>query len=365
MRGKPPVKDYVQAPVCPFCGENIERPREVVTTAGSPGMPVGSCPCGAVYAFDISGRNLGSAFIEALVFACNMDWDLAWELLPDRDYREKIVENYDPENHLLIPGGFFEGRKITGALYFIRLNRGLPGTGRVTGCGRAVTGTREKAGEKAACRKISKKELEAWVKDYRVEEVLQAASRDQKILWLLRRLFCAADILLRMRAADLAGKAAGIIAGENPAQVAEFLKALLNSLSDTGTSSWATLDAAGEIISCAPDKFAGYLPALIPFLREEHLKADVLRALWKVAAVKPELLQGFTGHLASLLDDDRPEVRGYAILILGALKETGVKKELEALLGDNAEITVYEDGQLSNRRVGQLAEEVLKNMNRI
>jgi hypothetical protein len=60
-------------------------------------MPVGSCSCGAVYACDETGHNLGSAMIEALVFGCNMDWDLAWGLLPEEDYLEKLVENYDLE----------------------------------------------------------------------------------------------------------------------------------------------------------------------------------------------------------------------------------------------------------------------------
>ncbi|MBW2217590.1 MAG: hypothetical protein JRF34_10435 [Deltaproteobacteria bacterium] len=57
FHGREPIKK----PECPFCGSLlIERPTELTTRR--PGdMPVGSCSCGAVYACDESGRNMGSA----------------------------------------------------------------------------------------------------------------------------------------------------------------------------------------------------------------------------------------------------------------------------------------------------------------
>ncbi|UCE64495.1 MAG: PBS lyase, partial [Nitrospirota bacterium] len=85
-------------------------------------MPVGSCSCGAVYACDETGHNLGTAMIEALVFGCNMDWDLAWDLLPEEDYQEKQVGNYDLVNHFVVTGGIYGGRRISGVLLFIRLH---------------------------------------------------------------------------------------------------------------------------------------------------------------------------------------------------------------------------------------------------
>ncbi len=116
--GREPIKK----PQCPFCGLLIECPKEL-STRRTGEMPVGLCSCGAVYACDETGHNLGSAMIEALVFGCNMDWDLAWGLEPEEDYLQEIVENYDLTNHLIIPSGAYEGRRIAGALYFIRLHK--------------------------------------------------------------------------------------------------------------------------------------------------------------------------------------------------------------------------------------------------
>jgi len=119
FHGREPIKK----PACPFCGSLLlERPKELTTRR--PGdMPVGSCSCGAVYACDESGRNMGSALIEALVFGCNMDWDLAWGLVPEDDYQWDVLDNYDLNNHLVIPGGFYESRRIAGALFFVRLHK--------------------------------------------------------------------------------------------------------------------------------------------------------------------------------------------------------------------------------------------------
>jgi len=50
----------------------IQRPDQVPSRE----MPLGTCSCGAVYACDVTGHNLGSAMIEALVHACTGDWDL-------------------------------------------------------------------------------------------------------------------------------------------------------------------------------------------------------------------------------------------------------------------------------------------------
>ena len=72
-------KDIMVKPPCPFCGMLIPRPQEIPSRE----MPLGSCSCGAVYACDVTGHNLGSAMIEALVYACGGDWDCAWDLTPD------------------------------------------------------------------------------------------------------------------------------------------------------------------------------------------------------------------------------------------------------------------------------------------
>ena len=70
---------------CPFCEKPIDEPQEIKTSFGST-FTGGKCGCGAVYVFDRGGHNLGDAYVDALAYACNNDWDKAWSLVPDEDY---------------------------------------------------------------------------------------------------------------------------------------------------------------------------------------------------------------------------------------------------------------------------------------
>jgi hypothetical protein len=70
---------------CPFCKLLIGEPHEIDTGLGSTFLG-GKCSCGAVYGYDRGGHSLGEMYVDALVYACNGDWDRAWSLIPDKDY---------------------------------------------------------------------------------------------------------------------------------------------------------------------------------------------------------------------------------------------------------------------------------------
>ncbi|NIR13136.1 MAG: PBS lyase, partial [Desulfobacterales bacterium] len=57
-------REIIAKPTCPFCGMVIEKPGELETETQTE-MPVGKCSCGAVYACDVTGHNLGTALVEA------------------------------------------------------------------------------------------------------------------------------------------------------------------------------------------------------------------------------------------------------------------------------------------------------------
>jgi len=112
--------------------------------------------------------------IEALVFGCNMDWDLAWGLEPEEDYLQEIVENYDLTNHLIIPSGAYEGRRIAGALYFIRLHKDVQ---EVTSEGvrqrlaKAPPASSDSSAGHARKKTLSKREVEEFVREYQIEPI--------------------------------------------------------------------------------------------------------------------------------------------------------------------------------------------------
>ena len=328
MEGRFKGRDIISKPTCPFCGMLIEKPQELSVRMPAE-MPVGQCSCGAVYAFDVTGHNLGHAMIEALVVACNGDWDLAFDLLPEEDYLDKQVDHYDIESHLIVHGGAYEGRQINGVLYFIKPHEDI----------REVTeeGTRrlmERAiplKERPSARRrktFSKKDVETLVANYKVDEVLELAAQDKRIIRDLQRLLYSVDPLTSHRAAEIMGRAVAIIAQKDPGIVSRRLQGLLTATADTAASSWGYISAIGEFIRHDPGHFAGYIPELYKLMRDRALLADVLDALGKIAEKIPDSIRKKRFQFIPLIKDANPEVRGFTVNLLGYLKAKRPKKTL-------------------------------------
>jgi len=353
-----------EKPTCPFCGLNLERPKELQTRM--PGeMPVGSCACGAVYAYDATGHNLGTAMVDALVFGCNGDWDLAWDLLPEEDYLEKQVKNYDLDTHLIFPGGAYEGRQVAGTLFFIRLHRDVREVTQEGALRRLESATQvpqKSAVTKRTGKSFSKKEVEAWVKEYKLDALLSIAEKDPRIIRDLQRLLYFPEKGLRRRSAEILGKVSVLIAQKNPGTISKLLQGLFTALTDTAASSWGSIDAIGEIICHSPKQFAGYMPQLYQFVKDRALLPDILRALGKIAAKRPDLIQKKSFYFIPLLQDRNPEIRGYAAVLLGNLGTQEAKDDLTKLRKDDAVLEIYEDGKLEKRTIGQLASEALRTL---
>ena len=354
-------RDVIDKPSCPFCGMLIHKPKERITRMPNE-MPVGACSCGAVYACDVTGHSLGTAMIEALVFGCNGDWDLAWGLLPEDDYLEKTVENYDLETHLIVHGGVYGGRRIGGILYFIRLHqdiREVTEEGAKKQLDKALNVPPNAYAKKKGKKSFSKKEVEALVKNYNVKPLLDMASQDKRIIRDLQRLLYSVDNLLRWRAADAMGKVSVVIAEIDPAAISKLLQRLFTALSDTAASSWGSLDAIGEIISNSPDQFSGYLSQLYQFTRDRDLLAEILRALGRISEKSPQIIRKKAFHFIPLLHDHDPNIRGYSTILLGNLVAHEAKEDLTHLVSDTAEMDIYRDGTVKTRTIGQLATEAL------
>ncbi len=334
-------KDIMTKPTCPFCGMLVQRPEPVPSRE----MPLGVCSCGAVYACDVTGHNLGSAMIEALVHACTGDWDCAWDLTPDEDYLDKQLKNYDLETHHIIHAGVYEGRRIAGVLYFIRLNKPVEEKTSPVRPDRPVSPIAGTASPRDPRRSSSKQEVEDLIRSYDLDPLLEIAGQDKRVLRDVKRLLYAAEKLFRWRAAEALGKISAVIATKDPGAISKLLQGLFTSVSDTAASSWGSVDAIGEIISALPDHFSGFLPQLVQISRDASLLPEVLRAMGKIAETRPDLLRRYSYPMIPLLRNPDSEVRGYAAILLGHLKAYEAKEDLMKLKQDMAPIDVYRAGQ--------------------
>lgn len=84
-------RDYYREARCPFCNMPIQIPLTIRTEFGE--FEGGSCECGAVFTCDLTGHNMGEALLDALIYACDNDWDRLANI-DSEDYNEAVF-NYD------------------------------------------------------------------------------------------------------------------------------------------------------------------------------------------------------------------------------------------------------------------------------
>lgn len=342
------TKEIFKIPTCPFCGLDLERPG---IKGDDPDITLGKCSCGAIYACDESGKNMGAAFIEALVMACNRNWDMAWELSEDKDFKTEIVKNYDVITHLIVPGGVFDKRRIAGALYFVRLNNPLDIKKEYKTIKKSEI---KNKGKNYLAKGLSRTEVEKLIASYTIQPILDMAGKDKKLIKNLQRLLYSADPLMRARAAEVLGKVCAIISKNESRQISRLLQTLLYSIVDSAAFSLGAFEAIAEIIANVPDLFEGYVPYLYQLLSEKSRRAKTLMALGRISEAKPALLRERALYLLKFLKDDDPKVRGYTVILLKNLNASELKEDIAKLKGDMSKISVYQDGQISIKTIDEL-----------
>lgn len=105
-------RERTKPPYCPFCRQIIPRPGEVEGLWFE--FDGGVCSCGAHFALDPTARNGGAVLLQALVQACDGDWDFALALSPEVDYEDAYLGHYNSQTHRV-------GGHAFGTLYFVRL----------------------------------------------------------------------------------------------------------------------------------------------------------------------------------------------------------------------------------------------------
>jgi len=349
-----------QPPKCPFCGSLVDRPRELNIKRLTE-FNMGRCQCGAVYACDVTGHNVGAAMVEALLFACGGDWDLAWQLEPDKDYIENRIENYNEKEHKVV-ARIAHARAV---LLFIRLGKEIREVSeekvQAELAKAPVINDESSVEHPGRSKSFSKKLIQRLVEENREEEVLSMALEDNRVLAALQRLLYSPDELLRWRAVEILGKAAGYVADKKPQAAADLLRRLLSSAADSAATSWGFLEAAGEIISNRPDLFSGFIPPLFSFLKDRTSRAAALWAIGRIGKRHPELLKGtpFFG-VFDFLDDPEPAVRGHAAWALGHMKAKEAVGSLKRLKDDRACLRIYDDGRVEEKTVGELASQAIE-----
>jgi hypothetical protein len=371
------VKPLIKVrPWCPFCGQDVNEPREPVQRKMNE-FKVGTCQCGAVYTSDPTGFNVGSAMVECLVYACDDNWDFAWELTADEDYLTSIIDNYDEQTHQVYETKNVDGRKVKGVLYFVRLTRDFAELSKNLKDHRQKTDEQllkpatkfvippmEPARDpKRKKKKAVKAEIQQLVFAVDIDALVDFCFDDAKTIRFMQRLLYDPDEEKRWLCAHVIGQVCARLSTRKPGVVSDLLHRMYESCSDSASTHWGLLETIGSIIAARPDIFGGFARHLLMYRNVPSSRVQVLWAMGTIAEKSPEVVRSTPIYsVFPYVNSPEPITRGHAIRLLGRIRAQELKGEIEKQVDDTAQVTIYENGLPVRTTVGELAREALSLM---
>jgi hypothetical protein len=358
-------------PWCPFCGQDVGRP-QYPDKRKLGEFSLGSCGCGAVYASDPSGFNIGAAIVECLVHACGDNWELAWDLLPEQDYLTGRIEDYDEVTHQVVETRNLDGRIIRGVLYFIRLQENVTNLSASTKekdssaaakSFASVKKIQEKSEglTKREKKKANKNLVRDMVQNRDADGLVALCFDDKKTLRLLQRQLYEPDEAKRWAIASFIGEVCSRVAMRKPGMVSDLLHLLFEACSDSAASNWGAVESIGSIIAARPDIYGSFTRHLLAYIGDPSTRAQVLWALGTIAEKRPDLVRNTSFYqLIGLLDSPVAAVKGYMVRLLGRLQAKEVAGRIRALQDDTTMLIIYENGLPVKTDLGTLAKEAMQ-----
>ncbi|MEJ2697372.1 MAG: hypothetical protein P8013_12065 [Candidatus Sulfobium sp.] len=195
-------------------------------------------------------------------------------------------------------------------------------------------------------------------KDY--APLYEAAKDGRGVLRVLISLTYDKQSVISWRAVEALGLLAGEMAGRDPEAVRNLAQRLLWMMRDeSGNNPWGVPEVLGEIVRNSSSLLSDLPPIIASFHDEEMLRPGVLRALERIAGVRPDLVMTSMPLVEMYLKDGNPDVRAYAALLGGRLRLAELLPAVEELVKDDSSVTMYEGGDLVATTVGEKASEVV------
>ncbi|RUM46369.1 MAG: PBS lyase [Desulfocapsa sp.] len=367
-------------PWCPFCGQKVGKPSDAIERKMTE-FKVGRCQCGAVYASDPTGQNVGAAIVETLVFACDDNWDFAWDLLPEDDYLTGRVEDYDEQTHQVVETRNLDGRAVRGVLYFVRLHTEISDISKrvkekqdtiAKEAVSPVLDTTDIPAKPTPAPSLDPKRKKVRVKKKMVNEardnkdidlLISYCFDDKKTLRLMQRLLYDVDEARRWQTAWIIGQVCSTVAEREPGQVSELIHRLFEACSDSAAAPWGMIETLGEVIAARPDIFGAFCRHLLNYMGDESTQVQVVWALSKIAERRPDLIRETPFlSLFHFLNHPKAEMRGIVAQLLGRIQAKEVTMQLMALSGDDAKLIIWNGGKAEEHIVSELVKEALTNI---
>lgn len=205
-----------------------------------------------------------------------------------------------------------------------------------------------------------KEEIKDALKSADFEKIAQLALAHRKVFRILISLTYDKEDLLCWRAIEAMGKAAGAVSGKDPQAVRNIVQRLIWSLSEeSGGIGWSAPEMLGEIVISNPQACSDIPPIILSFHEEESFLKGVLWAMGRIAGSGMSSVEGAYEVALRSLEDKDPSVRGLALYALLKGRISQAVEKVREMVDDEGRFRIYEDGELREVVVGDVAKKVL------
>ncbi len=207
---------------------------------------------------------------------------------------------------------------------------------------------------------ISKKEIIGLLNEKRYSELISRYAGQRKIITILISLSYDKKDVISWRAIEVIGLITGEVSKTKPDSVRNTVGRLLWMIRDeSGGIGWSVPEILGEIVRNNRELCADIAPIIASFHEEIMLKTGVMRAISRMGKVNDEHVEYALPIVMSYLAAPNPTLRGYAALACGELGTSEAVYALKKLTSDHGLIPYYEDGELREKSVGEIAAEAI------
>jgi hypothetical protein len=205
-----------------------------------------------------------------------------------------------------------------------------------------------------------KKEVLTLLEKQDYDKLISLSSGSKKILSILVSLSYDKKSVIAWRAIESIGLISKELSKLNPEFIRNFAGRLLWMIRDeSGGIGWSSPEILGEIVRNSPGLYSDIATVIVSFHDEPPLRAGILRAIGRMGSISNEMFDYSAPVALNYLKSPDPVIRGYAAWALGELGASDAVNEIRKLEHDKNNFTFYEQGELKEKRVGEIAEKAV------
>src|SRR4030066_25746 len=210
---------------------------------------------------------------------------------------------------------------------------------------------------------MTRREVITLLEKKQYDALVRLSFSERKILSILISLSYDKKNPISWRAMESIGLITKETAKTNPELVRNIVGRLLWMIRDeSGGIGWSSPEILGEIVRNNPELCSDIAPIIVSFHEEKMLNAGVLWAIGRIGKINAEFVDYVTPIIIYCLEAKEDILRGYAALACGKLSALTAVNELEKLKSDTVFVPFYEEGELKERSVGEIASEAFKKL---